>query len=225
MAHDTPTPIGGHARHDAYVPLECSDARAGGTRRVLSGKTRSVGAGGLEILLPEFLPPGTPLIIRILEGDPVHGYVAWADQGRAKEPGTPIPHGVTFQQPVDPDVVLQWLYRAERQSSARAPVEFRVEVHHEGEAGQGTCLNLSRGGMFIATDQHPSPGSEVSLFFTLPGMSHRFSILARVVWIHGKEKRLNRPLGMGVQFLDPKPAESTLIGSVVDRICENLPTV
>ena len=222
MAYDTP--IGGYARHDAYVPVECSAGRAGGPRRVLSGKTRSIGAGGLEILLPESLQPATPLTIRILGGDPVHGYVAWVDQGRAKEPGTPIPHGVTFQQPVDPDLVLQWLYRAERQSSARAPVQFRVEVHHEGEAGQGTCLNLSRGGMFIATDQHASPGSEVSLFFTLPGMSHRFSILARVVWIHGKETRLNRPPGIGVQFLDPKPAEATLIGSIVDRICENLPT-
>lgn len=217
-------PIGGFPRHDAYLPVECIIPSPGGGRRVLAGKTRAIGAGGLEILLPEPLPNGTAVMLRIREGDPVRGYIAWAERGRASQPGNQVSHGVTFERPVDPDVVLQWVYGADRQSHARAPVQFIVEYTRESERGHGTCLNLSRGGMFIATDRPTSPGSEVSLFFTLPGVSRPFSVLARVMWKREEEARPNTTPGMGVQFLDPKPSEGALIGSVVDRLCGERPT-
>ncbi len=222
MAYETP--IGGYPRHDAYLPVECTIPCPGGARRVLVGKTRSVGAGGLEILLPESLPHGTHLIVRVREGEPVHGYVVWTNRGRPSQPENQVSHGVTFDRPVDPDLVLQWVYRANRQSHARALVQFGVEYHQEGERSQGTCLNLSRGGMFITTDRPTPTGSEVSLFFTLPGVSHPFSVLARVVWARGQETGPGSTTGMGVQFLDPKPSEAALIGAVVDRTCGDRPT-
>lgn len=222
MAHDTP--LGGYPRYDAYLAVECTIPSPGGGRRVLAGKTRSVGAGGLEILLPESLSLGTPLMVRVLEADPVHGYVVWVDRSRSSQPGNPVSHGMTFDRPVDPDMVLQWVYRAERQSHARAPIQFKVEYTQEGETGHGTCLNLSRGGMFIATAHPASRGLDVSLFFTLPGMSHSFSVLGRVVWMRGEDTGPSKTTGMGVQFLDPKPSESALIGAVVDRMCGERPT-
>lgn len=217
-------PIGGYPRHDAYLPVDCIIAFSGGGRKVVAGKTRAVGSGGLEVLLPEPLPNGTPLMIRIGEGDPVQGIVAWADRGKTSQPGDQVSHGITFNRPVDPDLVLQWVYRANRQSHARAPVQFIVEYTQEGERGHGTCLNLSRGGMFIATDRPTPPGSEVSLFFTLPGLSHSFSVLARVMWMRDEKTGQNSTPGMGIQFLDPKPSEAALIASVVDRLCGERPS-
>ena len=217
-------PIGGYSRHDAYLPVECIIASPGGGRKVVAGKTRAIGAGGLEILLSELVPQGTHVMLRIREGEPVRAYVAWAEKGGQSQPGNQVSHGVTFEQPVDPDRVLQWVYQADRQSHARAPVQFIVEYTQEGEAGHGTCLNLSRGGMFIATDRPTPPGTELSLFFTLPSLSRPFSVLARVMWMREERTRPNTTPGMGVQFLDPKPSEAALIGSVVDRLCGERPT-
>jgi Tfp pilus assembly protein PilZ len=78
--------------------------------------------------------------------------------------------------------------------------------------------------MFITTDRPTPTGSEVSLFFTLPDLSHPFSVLARVVWARGQETGPGSTTGMGVQFLDPKPSEAALIGAVVDRTCGDRPT-
>jgi uncharacterized protein (TIGR02266 family) len=129
---------------------------------------------------------------------------------------------VLFEQPVDPALVNQWVYHGERQAYARAPVRFPVEYGQAGVAGRGTCVNLSRGGMFVATPEPAPPGSQVALTFNLPNLSHTFSMLARVVWNHREETRRDAPAGMGVQFLDPKPAEGALIHALVDRLCSEM---
>lgn len=216
MAGDTT--LSGYPRFEAYLPVQCTAPTPGQPRpRELTGKTRSVSAGGLEILLPESLPLRTPVLVRIGEGEPLRAYVVSVHQGRPSPIGIKVPHGLAFEKPVDPVLVRQWVYRAERQSHARAPVQFPVEYHRAGTAGRGTCLNLSRGGMFIATKQPAPPDAQVSLTFTLPNLSHTFTVLARVVWTRGEQTEPSATIGMGVQFLDPRPSESALIGSVVDR--------
>jgi Tfp pilus assembly protein PilZ len=76
--------------------------------------------------------------------------------------------------------------------------------------------------MFVATPEPAPPGSQVALTFNLPNLSHTFSMLARVVWNHREETRRDAPAGMGVQFLDPKPAEGALIHALVDRLCSEM---
>jgi uncharacterized protein (TIGR02266 family) len=212
------TEDGADPRFEAYLPIQCTTP-GGGRPKELGGKTRSVSAGGLEILLPEALPLGTPVLIQIGDGDLLRAYVVWAERGTPTSVGTMVPHGLAFQKPVDPHTVRQWVYRAERQSHTRAPVQFPVEYIQAGTAGHGTCLNLSRGGMFISTPQPAPPESQVSLTFTLPTLSHTFSVLARVVWMRKEAMEPSTTEGMGVQFLDPKPSETALIGAVVDRSC------
>ncbi|MFQ5657095.1 MAG: PilZ domain-containing protein, partial [Candidatus Methylomirabilales bacterium] len=83
---------------------------------------------------------------------------------------------------------------------------------------RGTCLNLGRGGMFIATDRPAEPGTEVMIHFTPPDLSNPLSLLARVEWMYGDKTAPGRITGMGVQFLNPRPSEAALIGAVVDRL-------
>jgi uncharacterized protein (TIGR02266 family) len=209
---------GGDPRFEAYLPIQCT-VPGGARPRGITGKTRSVSAGGLEILLPQTLPLGTPVLVQIGEGDLLRAYVVWVERDIPTSIGTRVPHGLAFQQTVDPHMVRQWVYRAERQSHARAPVQFPVEYIQAGTAGHGTCLNLSRGGMFISTPRPAQPGSQVSITFNLPDLSHTFSVLARVVWMRREEIEPSATMGMGVHFLDPKPSETALIGTVVDRLC------
>lgn len=207
-------------RFEVYLPVQCT-APGGARPKGLTGKTRSISTGGLEIILPETLALGTPVLIQIGEGDLMRAHVVWVERDTATSMGTKVAHGLAFQQPVDPYVVRQWVYRAERQSHARAPVQFPVEYIQAGTGGRGTCLNLSRGGMFISTTRPALPGSEVSLTFHLPNLSHTFAVLARVVWTRKEEFESPTTSGMGVQFLDPRPSETALIGTIVDRHCTN----
>jgi uncharacterized protein (TIGR02266 family) len=207
-------------RFEVYLPIQCMTP--GGSRpKWLAGKTRSIGTEGLEILLSEALPLGTPVLVQIAEEDLLRAFVAWVERGTITALGTGVPHGLPFQHPVEPYLVRQWVYRAERQSHARAPVQFPVEYIQAGTAGHGTCMNLSRGGMFISTSRPAHPGAQVSLTFNLPNLSHTFSVLARVVWMRHEALESTATIGMGVQFLDPRPSETALIGTIVDRCSSN----
>lgn len=210
-------------RFVAYMPVQCTPlGRKGSRPRKLAGKTQCVTAGGLALLLPETLHPGTPVLIQVCEEEPRHAHVVWIDRRMQTLLGTRVPHGVAFEQPIDPALVQDWVSRAERQSQPRIPVRFKVKIEHAqtGREDYATCLNFSRSGMFIATPQLPAPGTEVLLHFTPPGLSDTLSVPGRVVWTHGERSGPNATCGMGVQFQGIKPLEAALIGTVVDRLSE-----
>ena len=207
-----------YARFEVYMPAVCTAGGRGLARTSLAGSTRSVSVGGIELLLPETLPVRTPVVIQIHEESTVRGHVVWVGKDTSTMVGSRFPHGVAFERPVDPTLVRQWVYQAKRQSHARVPVRFDVEWRREGSADRGTCLNLGRGGMFIATDHPAEPGTEVMVHFTPPGLSKPLSLFARVEWMYGERRGPEAVTGMGVQFLDPKPSEAALIGAVVDRL-------
>ena len=202
-----------------YLPVRCATLISKHPYlRPLGGKTQSIGAGGLAILLPESLPVGTPLLVQVSEGDPLRGNVVWVDQSIPTILGTAFPHGVAFEQPVDPALVRQWVGQGKQRLHARAPVRFDIEYTQAQAIAAGTCLSLSRGGMFITTKRPAVPGPEVMLHFTLPGSSNRLSVLAQVVWISREKTAPTAITGMGVQFLEPGTSEAAMIGTVVDRI-------
>ncbi len=208
-------------RFVAYLPVRCTPLGTGRSHpRPLAGKSECISPGGLALLLPETLSPGSPVLVQLCEEDPRRGYIVWIDRRMPTLLGTTVPHGVAFEQPVDPARVHQWVSQAERQSEPRVPVRFGVkfESTRARRAGDGTCLNLSREGMFIAT-QHPAkPGAEVLVHFTPPSMPHTLSVLARVAWKRGEKRGPSKISGMGVHFLGVNPLEAALIGMIVDRL-------
>lgn len=207
-----------HLRFARYLPIRY--AALGSKRpslKPLPGKTQSIGAGGLAILLPESLPVGTPLLVQISQADPLRGNVVWGGEGMPTILGTRFPHGVAFEEPIDAALVRQWMSQGTQRLHARAPVRFDIEYTQAQAIVRGTCLSLSRGGMFITTRRPAVPGPEVLLHFTPPGVSDRLSILAQVVWVCRDDTAPSAIAGMGVQFLEREASEA--LGSVVDRIC------
>ncbi|MFQ5989291.1 MAG: PilZ domain-containing protein [Candidatus Methylomirabilales bacterium] len=214
-----------HLRFSRYLPVRCATLISKHPYlRPLGGKTQSIGAGGLAILLRESLALGTPLLVQVSGEDPVHGNVVWVGQGNPSILGTIFPHGVAFERPVDAALVRQWMSQSKQRVQGRAPVRFDVEYTQAQAIARGTCLSLSRGGMFITTKRPAVPGPEVMLHFTLPGLPKRLSILAQVVWVCREETSPTAITGMGVRFLKPEASEAAMIGTVVDRIRAEAPT-
>ena len=62
----------------------------------------------------------------------------------------------------------------------------------DGARVEGTCNDLSLGGMFIETSAPATFGGEVTIYLTLPGLKQETVIKSLVRW--------TKPTGMGVQF-------------------------
>jgi uncharacterized protein (TIGR02266 family) len=97
----------------------------------------------------------------------------------------------------------------------RIPYAVQVQFRTASSFLVAYSVNLSRGGLFIETDQLVSPGTEVSLQFAVPGTG---PIMARgrVAWSR-EQLDSNGPRGIGVEFDDI----GTSIGPVIDRLVSN----
>jgi len=97
--------------------------------------------------------------------------------------------------------LLQVVDRAEPRVLARLQVR-------QGEAPnqllRDYSLNLSTGGLFLATMVPLPVGTPLALEFLLPATSQPIHCQAKVAWINLPERLVNPllPAGMGVQFLD-----------------------
>ena len=219
MESQTTTAMRRYLRFARYLPVRCTALRASfPDMKPITGKTLNVGAGGLALLLPETLPLENAVLVQVGEGDLLLGRIVWIGRTMLTLRGDKFPHGVAFEQPVDPALVRQWVSQPKPRVHERAPVRFGVDYTRSGTTGHGTCLNLSQGGMFIATEPPPPPGEEYLLHFTPPGLTHSLSIPARVAWTCIGESESGAITGMGVQFLEPKPSEAAVLDRIVDRL-------
>ena len=219
----------GTPRYKAFVPAQCTalgDERS--HLKPLAGKTQWVSAVGLGLLLPETLSVGTRVLVRLHEEEPHRGHVVWVDKRVRTHLGTTVPHRIAFDQAVDPALVRRWISQAKSPAEPRVPVQLVVNVQsiETGRGGQGTCMDLSRGGMFIATNHPPQRGSEILLQFKLSNISHTLSALAQVMWVRKEETvsveaediSLATVTGMGVRFLTVNPLDAALISRLVNRL-------
>lgn len=56
--------------------------------------------------------------------------------------GIKFPHGVAFEEPVEPSVVRQWVSTPEKRAHPRIVVQFGAEYTQAETKGHGRCLNL-----------------------------------------------------------------------------------
>ncbi len=206
-----------YPRFLAYLPVQCTTLNHGRLEaKVITGKTKSITPGGLGLLLPDTIPLRTSVSVQVCQEEPLRGHVIWLNKPMSTDLVTRIPHGVAFDQLVDEDRIRQWVLNANHQAHPRVPVHFDVEFTEAGKARHGTCLNLSRGGMFITTmDDPPPPGVVTLLSFELHETSHMLLIPAQVVWVEIWSGGIT---GMGVKFLVLNPPEDALIGAAIDRL-------
>lgn len=103
-----------------------------------------------------------------------------------------------------------------RRLCIRAPMSFPVLVKRGLEKLPMTTHNFGEGGMYIPTPD-PFPGqSWVDVEFKLPGLRNEFSFQSQVV--HTLDRDTDElPAGMGLKFMDVKPAIETVLGIYMEN--------
>jgi len=82
----------------------------------------------------------------------------------------------------------------------RYDYDTALEISHGGERQPGRSVNVSRGGIFVATDPVPAFGSKAVLHIQLPGVNEVCDIPCVVRWSKAGE-------GVGLQFEQLRPIE------------------
>src|SRR5579862_3688972 len=92
----------------------------------------------------------------------------------------------------------------------RAPLEVDVTMVSENNFYAGLTDNISEGGVFVATYQPPSIGSEVELLLRLGESDQMFRFQGVVCWIRSYEASCDGvPPGCGIKWVS-LPAEAKL---------------
>jgi uncharacterized protein (TIGR02266 family) len=85
---------------------------------------------------------------------------------------------------------------SDHRGSSRVPFILRVD-YPDRETFSDATENLSRGGLFIQTDQNLAVGSKVPLALSFPGLLDPVEIVGRVAWVR-PEQRGGRGAGVGI---------------------------
>ena len=85
---------------------------------------------------------------------------------------------------------------------ARIPVRMLVHFVKNSQVHSNFSVNLSHGGMFIATQDTMPVGSPLSLRLQLPGKEQTLTCQGQVAWLNhsGLHRNPHLPMGMGVVF-------------------------
>ncbi|MEN8183322.1 MAG: PilZ domain-containing protein [Myxococcota bacterium] len=103
----------------------------------------------------------------------------------------------------------------ERRGALRARSHLYVRVN-VGTAQQLLAVeNLSKQGLFLATEHPLEPGSAICVEFSLPGRD-RVAANGRVVWMRRKADDRG-PAGMGIELAPLDDWDQALLGELVEQ--------
>jgi type IV pilus assembly protein PilZ len=102
----------------------------------------------------------------------------------------------------------------EKRKDPRADVQIEIQYQTDREFLAAYTKNISGGGVFIRTSQPLSLNQKVALRFTLPSIDHQFEIGGLVVWVNSSPRGAF-PVGMGIKFLEIKPADADAVAEFV----------
>lgn len=113
-------------------------------------------------------------------------------------------------------ISLEMCLSNNRRLCIRAPMSFPVLIKRGLDKLSMTTHNFGEGGMYIPTTD-PFPGkTEVDIEFKLPGLRNDFSFRGQVV--HSQERDTDEvPAGMGLKFLNMRPAIETVLGIYMEN--------
>ena len=107
----------------------------------------------------------------------------------------------------------------------RVPTDAPVVFQHGGEHLTGRVVNLSRSGLFLASERLFDVGAFLEICLTsIDREEELFDLRGEVAWAtkHGVPE-LDLPRGMGVHFLDPSPTVVEKLDSyVIESIAKQL---
>ena len=97
----------------------------------------------------------------------------------------------------------------------RIDLEVKVDAASESGTHTGATINISAGGVFVATEQPRNVGDQLKLELKLPDSKKSISLDSKVRWVRRRRVggRRDRPAGMGLQFVNLTTETSSVIGS------------
>lgn len=100
--------------------------------------------------------------------------------------------------------------RADNRVLPRANVQVSIDLSSEHNFWTGLTMNVSEGGVFVATHRLVPVGTVLTVEMELPGEDEPLLALAEVRWTRAYTGNPDAPPGIGLQFttLDPRSLES-----------------
>jgi uncharacterized protein (TIGR02266 family) len=102
-----------------------------------------------------------------------------------------------------------------RRSDRRYERKVPVDVTYEGKAYGASTLNISLGGMFIATEQALPFGAKVQLKFRVPTQTEPIEVEGQVRWSGATDDSNGR--GIGVRFEGLRARDVWALNKFFDR--------
>ncbi len=104
-----------------------------------------------------------------------------------------------------------------RRSTRRVPCNISMRVAGGGGTHTSKTLDISHGGIFLATDEALEIGTRLEMTFQIPGNEHVVSAVGKVAWQGGGGVDGGRA-GVGVKFSRIDPKDLKLIVDYVNRV-------
>ncbi len=104
-----------------------------------------------------------------------------------------------------------------KRATRRVPCHVRVKVREGETIYESETLNISNGGILIATDHPLEVGTKIALEFQLPNTTELIGAVGKVAWIGGVPSG-NRTTAVGVKFSEIDPEHLKLIVAYVNRL-------
>ncbi|MDB5219508.1 MAG: Signal recognition particle receptor protein FtsY [Myxococcaceae bacterium] len=112
--------------------------------------------------------------------------------------------------------------QTEHRGDARTAVYANVGLHSEHNFWSGITMNMSEGGLFVATHNFVPVGTMLVLNIVLPNASEPLVMLVEVRWTRPYSGQEDIPPGLGLQFVDADDASLSKIRMFVKTIREPL---
>ena len=105
-----------------------------------------------------------------------------------------------------------------RHERFRTELSVRVWVWEKMDSLEGTCLNLSEGGMLLRLDEPLPKGWQVVLEFEPGSKGRKISPEARIVWSVESMPSSPGHAGIGVAFGAMSPAERKVLQAAIAEL-------
>lgn len=91
--------------------------------------------------------------------------------------------------------------RLDERTVPRTSLRVEIDVYSAHNFWSGLTMNVSEGGVFVATHWHMQPGTMVIVDMNIPGESEPLIALAEVRWSRAFSSSSDNPPGIGLQFV------------------------
>lgn len=167
LSDEPPTPSGDSERREGerHMTLYRVGSILVDDRRELC-LIKNISAGGMMIRLYCSLPIGTPVIVELKSGQPIHGKISWTRDQNA---------GVSFDQSIDVIDILSSSMDGPRPRMPRIETKCHATIREGANIFRVEACDISQGGVKIRTEAVLPHGSDVVV--TLPDMDAQAGII------------------------------------------------